>query len=192
MSPINTLQRRRCNRLLTNQSPRSPRLFIATIRPWCGALALRAARVSSISHASTNTGYPLDQALEWDCVPACSSCYVVSLLETGRPIWISGMRGEPKHGSGAFDGEYRWFLFRNQPLRDEVGTIVKWYGSGPTSMPHRQKCSAPERSFHLACASIEPTGTFGWRIATGESYVVIETFRFFGYDEGSSVTSIGF
>jgi PAS domain S-box-containing protein len=27
------------------------------------------------------------------------------------------------------DGEYRWFLFRREPLRDEVGKIVKWYGT---------------------------------------------------------------
>ena len=28
-----------------------------------------------------------------------------------------------------FDGEYRWFLFRANPLRDESGKIVKWYGT---------------------------------------------------------------
>jgi PAS domain S-box-containing protein len=27
------------------------------------------------------------------------------------------------------DGEYRWFLSRAQPLRDELGKIVKWYGT---------------------------------------------------------------
>jgi len=27
------------------------------------------------------------------------------------------------------DGEYRWFLLRAEPLRDEAGNIVKWYGS---------------------------------------------------------------
>src|ERR1700704_6142908 len=28
------------------------------------------------------------------------------------------------------DGEYRWFLIRLVPLRDEKGNIVKWYGTG--------------------------------------------------------------
>src|SRR5258708_5994060 len=27
------------------------------------------------------------------------------------------------------DGEYRWFLIRAVPLRDELGNIVKWYGT---------------------------------------------------------------
>jgi formate hydrogenlyase transcriptional activator len=27
------------------------------------------------------------------------------------------------------DGEYRWFLHRKEPLRNELGEIVKWYGS---------------------------------------------------------------
>src|SRR5437660_11866763 len=27
------------------------------------------------------------------------------------------------------DGEYRWFLVRTVPLRNERGNIVKWYGS---------------------------------------------------------------
>ena len=28
------------------------------------------------------------------------------------------------------DGEYRWFLIRNVPLRDERGRILQWYGTG--------------------------------------------------------------
>ena len=28
------------------------------------------------------------------------------------------------------DGEFRWWFFRNVPLRDETGNIAKWYGTG--------------------------------------------------------------
>lgn len=28
-----------------------------------------------------------------------------------------------------FDGEYRWFLFRGNPLCNESGKVVKWYGT---------------------------------------------------------------
>jgi len=39
------------------------------------------------------------------------------------------MRGELEARLRRFDGEYRWFLHRAEPLRDELGNIVKWYGS---------------------------------------------------------------
>jgi PAS domain S-box-containing protein len=43
-------------------------------------------------------------------------------METGTPYEnIERVRGA--------DGEYRWYLSRAQPLRDELGKIVKWYGA---------------------------------------------------------------
>jgi PAS domain S-box-containing protein len=42
-------------------------------------------------------------------------------VETGTPYANMTRIGRP-------DGEYRWFLVRAQPLRDEVGKIVEWYG----------------------------------------------------------------
>ena len=41
----------------------------------------------------------------------------------------SGVRGGLEARLRRFDGEYRWFLFEAEPLRDESGNIVKWYGS---------------------------------------------------------------
>jgi len=40
--------------------------------------------------------------------------------------------GEPMESEARLrraDGEYRWWLIRNVPLRDELGEIIKWYGS---------------------------------------------------------------
>jgi PAS domain S-box-containing protein len=42
-------------------------------------------------------------------------------VETGTPYANMTRIGRP-------DGEYRWFLVRAQPLRDEFGKIVEWYG----------------------------------------------------------------
>src|SRR5262249_6907229 len=28
-----------------------------------------------------------------------------------------------------YDGQYRWFLFRAVPVRDQEGTLVRWYGT---------------------------------------------------------------
>jgi len=47
--------------------------------------------------------------------------------------WLMDMAaGEPSEDEMRLrraDGEYRWFLVRTVPLRDQQGNIVKWYGS---------------------------------------------------------------
>jgi formate hydrogenlyase transcriptional activator len=40
----------------------------------------------------------------------------------------SGLAGEVEGRLRRFDGEYRWFLFRYEPLRDEAGNVVNWFG----------------------------------------------------------------
>jgi len=46
--------------------------------------------------------------------------------------WLANMAaGEPSEDEMRLrraDGEYRWFLVRTAPLRDEQGNVVKWYG----------------------------------------------------------------
>jgi formate hydrogenlyase transcriptional activator len=41
----------------------------------------------------------------------------------------SGQPGEVEGRLRRFDGTYRWFLFRAEPLRDESGNILNWYGT---------------------------------------------------------------
>src|SRR6202790_3580195 len=47
--------------------------------------------------------------------------------------WLSDMAaGAPSEDEMRLrqaDGAYRWFLVRTVPLRDEFGTIVKWFGT---------------------------------------------------------------
>jgi formate hydrogenlyase transcriptional activator len=40
-----------------------------------------------------------------------------------------GQPGEVEGRLRRFDGTYRWFLFRAEPLRDESGNILNWYGT---------------------------------------------------------------
>ena len=51
------------------------------------------------------------------------------MLVKWSAIRESGMRGGLEARLRRFDGEYRWFWFQAEPLRDEAGNIVKWYGS---------------------------------------------------------------
>lgn len=48
--------------------------------------------------------------------------YWKACLDSGTPV-------DTEARMRRYDGVYRWFLFRANPLRDEQGTIVKWYGT---------------------------------------------------------------
>jgi PAS domain S-box-containing protein len=50
------------------------------------------------------------------------------IVETWRQNMAAGEPNEDEIRLRQADGEYRWFLVRNSPLRDEQGNVVKWYG----------------------------------------------------------------
>src|SRR5215467_9214625 len=69
----------------------------------------------------------------------------------------SGQGGEVEGRLRRFDGEYRWFLFRYEPLRDEAGNVVNWYGSNTDidDLKRAQEAlSANEQNLRLIVDSI--------------------------------------
>jgi formate hydrogenlyase transcriptional activator len=50
-------------------------------------------------------------------------------MDTWVKLLASGEPGELEARLRRHDGEYRWFLFRVEPLHDELGSIVRWYGT---------------------------------------------------------------
>lgn len=50
-------------------------------------------------------------------------------MDTWLTLLASGEPGEEEARVRRFDGEYRWFLFRAVPVRDEQGKLVRWYGT---------------------------------------------------------------
>src|SRR6185295_1618613 len=51
------------------------------------------------------------------------------LSEIWQSALASGLPIETEARIRRFDSAYRWFLFRANPVRDESGKIVKWYGT---------------------------------------------------------------
>jgi PAS domain S-box-containing protein len=66
------------------------------------------------------------------------------MLVKWSAIRESGVRGGLEARLRRFDGEYRWFLFEAEPLRDESGNIVKWYGSS-TDIEDRKRAEVALR-----------------------------------------------
>src|SRR5258707_5526988 len=51
------------------------------------------------------------------------------LTEKWRGLLVTGEPGEMEARLRRHDGVFRWFLMRVEPLRDETGKIVRWYGA---------------------------------------------------------------
>ena len=79
------------------------------------------------------------------------------------------------------DGEYRWFLIRNVPLRDESGNIVKWYGTSIDIEDRRQAEEALRQSqaYLSEAQRLSHTGSFSWRVPSGEIFWSAEMYRIF-------------
>ena len=74
-------------------------------------------------------GLSAEQARGWSWAAAIHPEDLDGLTATWQRIIASGQPGEAEARIRRFDGAYRWFLFRANPLRDESGNIVKWYGT---------------------------------------------------------------
>jgi PAS domain S-box-containing protein len=75
------------------------------------------------------TGLTLEQASGWGWEAAIHPEDLPGLLEYRKSILASGTPGETEARMRRFDGEYRYFLFRDVPLYGDSGNLVKWYGT---------------------------------------------------------------
>ncbi|HEV2379687.1 MAG TPA: MEDS domain-containing protein [Terriglobia bacterium] len=90
------------------------------------------------------------------------------------------------------DAEYRWFLVRSLPLRDEGGNIVKWYGSGVDIEDRKRAEEALRRSeaYLAAGQRLSHTGSWALSLSSGELYWSQETYRIFGFDPAETSASV--
>src|SRR6202163_1090582 len=75
------------------------------------------------------TGLSIEAARDWGWKVAIHPQDLPRLLHVWQTLLESGEPGELEARLRRFDGVYRWFLFRFEPLFDETGNIVKWYGT---------------------------------------------------------------
>jgi PAS domain S-box-containing protein len=76
------------------------------------------------------TGLPPEDALEWKWEAVIHPDDRARFAADWRAALGTGQALETEVRARHVDGEYRCLLVRMVPLRDESGTILKWYGSG--------------------------------------------------------------
>jgi PAS domain S-box-containing protein len=115
------------------------------------------------------TGLSLDQA-ETGWPRAFHPDDKKGVFQKWSAIRESGVRGALEARLRRFDGEYRWFLFQAEPLRDELGTIVRWYGSA-TDIEDRKRAEAALRESEQRFRDYAETAS-DWFWETGSDHRV--------------------
>ena len=75
------------------------------------------------------TGRSIGELLRWGWGSTCHPDDLPGYLDLWRAALTAGEPMESEVRVRARDGDYRWLLIRNAPLRDEMGNIVKWHGT---------------------------------------------------------------
>src|SRR5689334_19715674 len=75
------------------------------------------------------TGLSLEVLRGWGWQDAIHPEDLKEIMDKWLGFLAAGKPGEVEGRLRRFDGTYRWFLFRAEPLRDESGKIVNWYGT---------------------------------------------------------------
>ena len=101
-----------------------------------------------------------------------------------------GKAGEVEARLRRFDGEYRWFLFRANPMLDQSGNILKWYGTN-TDIDDRKRAEEQLRrseAFLTEGQKLSRIGSFSWLVATDDIKWSEQLYRIFEFELGVPVT----
>src|SRR6202140_115083 len=112
------------------------------------------------------------------------------VLDSWQMALVTGQLADVEARMRRFDGEYRWFLLRASPLRDESGKIVRWYGTN-TDIDDRKRAEEELRRSEAFLAEgqrLTLSGTLLWRLDTDEITFSEQLYRIHEFDRDSPVT----
>src|ERR1700686_5006660 len=117
------------------------------------------------------TGLTIEDALGWDWASVVHPDDLARYVDNWRSALAAGQPTEGEVRLRRPDGNYRWWLTRTVPLRDELGNIVKWYGTAIDIEDRKRAEEALRRSeVYLADAQrLTRTGSWAWNVATRQS-----------------------
>jgi PAS domain S-box-containing protein len=103
-------------------------------------------------------------------------------VDAWRDIIASKKPGEGERLIRRFDGEYRWHMYRADPLMDEKGNVVRWYGTITDigdRKPAEDSLRSSEQNFRLIVNSVP--GLVSTLTASGEiEFVNNQTLEYLG------------
>src|SRR5580692_841536 len=136
------------------------------------------------------TGLSEDQACGWGWGATIHPDEAKGLLDSWQMALVTGQLADVEARMRRFDGEYRWFLLRASPLRDESGKIVRWYGTN-TDIDDRKRAEQElqrSEAFLAEGERLSLSGSFLWRLDTDEITFSEQLYRIHEFDRDSPVT----
>ncbi|MGB8169697.1 MAG: AAA family ATPase, partial [Chthoniobacteraceae bacterium] len=137
------------------------------------------------------TGISPEDALSGGWKAAYHPDDVQKVVGKWTEMLAAGIAGGVEARIRRFDGEYRTFLVRGVPLRDESGAITKWYGTC-TEIEDLKRAEMELRRSKVYLDNAEKlnrTGAVGLRVSDGKILWSEEAARIYGYDPGTEATA---
>jgi PAS domain S-box-containing protein len=142
------------------------------------------------------TGRSLEDLLGWGWGSVVHPDDLARYVNQWRAAVAAGEPMESQTRVRRADGQYRWLLIRNVPLRAELGNIVSWYGTAIDIEERHQAEEALRRSEADLNEAQRVSHTGSWRhdLASGAVTISPEGLRIWGVnpDEDASITEFFF
>ncbi len=137
-------------------------------------------------HFLTYLGITSEQAAGWGWTASLHPDDSGALQTVWIQLLASGAPGETEARLRRWDGQYRWFLFRANPVYGDDGSVVRWYGTNTDIDDRRRVEEELRRSAALMTQAqrLTVTGSVWWRPATEEIYWSDEAYRVAGQVSG--------
>ena len=105
-------------------------------------------------------GLPKQDLLGWGWGSAVHPDDLARLVDEWRAALAIGQPLKSEARVLRANGEYCWWLIRSAPLRDELGNIVKWYGTG-IDIEDRKRGEEAQRQAQADLARVNRVTTMG-------------------------------
>jgi PAS domain S-box-containing protein len=135
-------------------------------------------------------GMTAAQAEDWGWSEAIHPDDRKKIVEEWQSSLVAGTPVDTEARIRGSDAAYRWFLIRANPLKDESGNILKWYG---TCLDIEDRKRAEEKlrrseDFLIEGQRLTLTGSYSWKVATDEITWSEQLYRIYDFDVGMPVT----